>query len=297
MYTDKIVVVSGPTASGKTAYAINFARENNGVIINADSMQIYKGLPILSAQPSKEELSMAEHLLFSFLEPNDNCNVGRWLNFAKMQIDDCFIRGKTPIIVGGTGMYISKLINGLSRIPEIPVDFRESIVENYDKIGHDEFYKKALEIDADYVKQLNKNDRQRLVRVVEVFLYTGKTLRNFQKDGNLLIYPREKFYHININPPRDLVYQKCLLRFKKMISDDNVISEVKQFIKNNPTIVNDFSSYSISHTIGLIEIKKYLDCEISIDEVVDLSVKITRNYAKRQYTWFNNQFDDFDLTV
>lgn len=297
MAINKIIVISGPTASGKTSYAVDYAEKNNGVIINADSMQIYSGLPILSAQPSREEFNRVEHLLFSFLTPEDNCNVGRWLEFAKDRIEYCFDNGKTPVIVGGTGMYISKLINGISKIPEIPLDFRNNITAMYNEIGHDEFYKKALSIDSKYVEQLNKNDRQRLIRVVEVYLYTGRTLKFFQNEGNITIYPREKFFHINLNPPRDILYKRCSDRFKKMVYKDSVINEVEKFIRDNMAIIENFKNYSITNTIGLMEIKKYLAGEISIEEAIEISTRLTKNYAKRQCTWFNHQFDHFDLRV
>lgn len=293
----KIIVISGPTASGKTAYSIEVAQKNNGVIINADSMQIYKGLPILSAQPTPEELSSAEHLLFSYLEPTNNCNVGLWLKLAQEKIEYVFSREKTPIIVGGTGMYISKLIDGISQIPEVPQDVRDNTVKLYEKIGYEEFYKKALGIDKDYTEKLNPNDKQRLMRVIEIFDMTGKTISHFRSQGNTRLYPREMFFHININPDRDFLYGRCLKRFQKLVEKDNVLDEVKNFINNNKTVISDLKKYSVSKTIGLAEAMSHLNGEITLQEFIEQAVKVTRNYAKRQYTWFNHQFDKFDLRI
>lgn len=293
---NKIIIISGPTASGKTSYSIALAQERNGIIINADSMQIYKGLPILSAQPTEAEKSNIEHLLFSHLEPENNCNIGLWLNLAKEKIDYCFSKGKTPIIVGGTGMYISKLIDGISQIPEVPQNIREKFNNLYEEIGYQKCYKKGLQIDKEYTEKLNPNDKQRLLRLLEIFEITGKSLKHFTDKGNIKLFPREAFFHININPPRDWLYKRCELRFKKLV-EENVLDEIKNFMQNHAKIINNLDNYSISKTIGLVEGIKYLQGEISLEEFISKSIQITRNYAKRQYTWFKHQFDKFDLEI
>jgi len=297
MRNKKIIIISGPTASGKTKYSIDMARQNNGIIINADSMQIYKGLPLLSAQPTKEEKGDIEHLLFSFLEPVENCNVGLWLKLAKEKIDYAFSKNKVPIVVGGTGMYLSKLIDGISHIPEVPENIRAKIVNLYNDIGHQEFYKRALKVDEEYVKNLNPNDKQRLMRVLEIYEFTGRTMKFFQSKGNIAIYPKNMFFHININPPRDILYNRCYIRFKKLVDECNVLEEIRHFCIKYQDIVHNQDKYSISKTIGLKEAIQYLNDQITMQDFIDTSVKITRNYAKRQYTWFNHQFDKFDLRI
>ncbi len=297
MNLKKIIVISGPTASGKTKYSIEVARENNGIIINADSMQIYRGLPILSAQPTVVEKKDVEHLLFSHLEPNENCSVGLWLKLIHEKIEYTFSKNKTPIVVGGTGMYISKLIDGISQIPEVSGKIRKDVTELYEKIGYEEFYKKAMEIDEDYVKNLNPNDKQRLMRIMEVYRQTGKTIKYFQDLGNITLYPKNIFFHININPPRDILYERCALRFKRLVEHESVLEEIKNFIKKYPEVLENQDRYSVCNTIGLKEGIQYLNGEITMQNFIDTSVKITRNYAKRQYTWFNHQFDKFDLRI
>jgi len=293
----KIVVISGPTASGKTNYSIALAKQHNGVVINADSMQVYKGLPVLSAQPSEEEKSGVEHLLFSYLEPTDNCDVGLWLELAKDKIDYCLKAGKTPLIVGGTGMYLSKLINGISQIPKIPSNIRRDVSEMYLTSKPGEFYQMALDIDKDYVKTLSVNDRQRLTRVVEIFRTTGHNCTFFRSTGVKTLYARNRFFHININPPREIVYQKCIDRFKKMVYEQNVIDEVRNFLIKNESVARNPEKYSITKTLCFAEIVAHINNHLDIKTLIDESVKITRHYAKRQYTWFNHQFDSFDLRL
>ena len=297
MKSKKIIIISGATSSGKTKYSIDFAKKNNGIIINSDSMQIYKGLPKLSAQPSKQEMENIQHFLFSHLTPYENCNVGMWLKLVQEKIKYCFDNNKLPIVVGGTGMYISKLIDGISQIPEVSQEVRNDVVDLYNKIGYNNFFDMALKIDQDYVKNLNPNDKQRLMRVVEVYKMTGKSIKYFQEKGNITFYPKEMFFHININLPRDLLYERCFLRFKNMVEHENVIEEIKEFIKNYPDVIKNSENFSITKTIGLMQGVEYLNGNTTLQEFIDNSVKITRNYAKRQCTWFNNQFAKFDLLI
>lgn len=294
---NKIIVISGPTASGKTSYAIKIAKKNDGVVINADSMQVYKGLPILSSQPSLDERNEVEHLLFSVLNPNDNCNVGKWLKMCQEKIEYCFNNGKTPIVVGGTGMYISKLINGISQIPEVSDDIRTKVKDIYNNIGYEEFYNMVLDIDKNYVEKINLNDRQRLMRVLEIYKITGKSIQYFINKGNKKLYPDDIFFHINLNPDREILYNRCEIRFRKFIKDDNVIEEINEFVKNNNEIIENSHKYSIFNTIGLNEGIEFLNKKISFDDFIDQSIKLTKNYAKRQYTWFNNQFKNFSVRI
>lgn len=297
MNKKKIVVISGPTASGKTGLSIKLAKKFNGVVINADSVQVYKGLPNLSAQPTIEEKEDIEHRLFSYFEPNENCNVGLWLELVKKEIDNTLELGKLPIVVGGTGMYISKLINGINTIPYTPEELRKEVTNLYNEIGYDEFKKMCLDIDKQHVEQLNPNDKQRLMRIFEVYKLTGKTLRYFQNQENILLYPKEMFYHININPEKSILYERCNLRFKLMVEELNVLNEIENFVKNNENIIYNFGKYSINDTIGLKEGIKYLNEEINLDEFITQSTQETRRYAKRQFTWFNHQFERFDCVV
>lgn len=293
---NKIIVISGVTASGKSGLALQLAKQINGVIINADSMQIYKGLPILSAQPTEKERGEISHLLYSHLEPTKNCSVGIWLEIVQKAINETLANNKTPIVVGGTGMYISKLIEGILEMPDISKETRQKTTALYEEIGYDEFYKITSEIDKESVLKLSPNDKHRLMRIYEMYSETGKKLSDIKKQPNQIFYPREQFFYINLNPPRELLYEKCNKRFGKMV-DEGGLDEVKKFMQDYPEIIQNPQSYSISKTLGLREIIQYIRGEINWNEMIEVSTKITRNYAKRQYTWFRNQLKDKDLVV
>jgi len=293
---NKIIVISGVTASGKSGLGIELAEKTNGVVINADSMQIYKSLPILSAQPTREEQRKVEHLLYSYLEPTENCSVGVWLDLVQKAINATLDKEQTPIVVGGTGMYISKLINGILEMPTISKKTREDTIKLYDKLGYKDFYEKTKAIDEEAVLKLNPNDKQRLMRIYEIYKQTGKKLSDIKKQSNKKFYPREQFLHINLNPPRDLLYEKCNLRLKKIVGEGG-LDEVKDFIKNYPEIIQNPQNYSISKTLGFKEIVDYINNEIDWDTMIDKASQKTRNYAKRQYTWFRNQFKDVDMGI
>ncbi|GMO57891.1 MAG: tRNA (adenosine(37)-N6)-dimethylallyltransferase MiaA [Rickettsiales bacterium] len=285
--TNKIIVISGATASGKTAFAIDYALKNNGVVINADSRQIYKGLPILSAQPNTEEKKQVKHLLYDFFEPAERISVGKWLELVKIEIDKCFKNGELPIVCGGTGMYISRLIDGISPLPEVSAELREKTIKKYEELGYENFKEIALKIDKNFVEKLNLNDKQRLMRVVEIYELSGKTITELQMQGNELVYPSEYFKHINIRPPKEKVYENCRIRFEKML-EIGVLDEVLSFKKQYNTTTN---------TIGYNECLAFLDGNITKEELIYSVSKITRLYAKRQFTWFDHQFKTIDTLI
>lgn len=284
----KIIVISGTTASGKSNLAINLAKSINGIIINADSMQIYDGLPILSAQPTKEDKHIVEHKLYGILKPHESNTVYKWLELAREVIDNT---SKIPIVVGGTGMYISRFIDGIKFLPESDKNIREYANNLYDEIGWDEFYKIVEKIDKESVVSIKKNDKHRAVKIYEIYKISGEKLSYFESLPNEKLY--NNIYHININLDREILYKRCEDRFKIMLEEINVIDEVRNFLNTNS--IKD--EYSITKTIGFKEIRDYLDNKISYDDMVYLSIKSTRNYAKRQYTWFKNQFKNKNFVV
>lgn len=295
MTNKKIVVISGPTASGKSSLALHLAKKINGVILNADSMQIYKGLPILSAQPDYNDLQEVEHRLYNLLEPYESNSVFKWLELIKQNTDNILNNGQTPIIVGGTGMYISRFIDGIKEMPDSNMELRNKLNALYDKIGWNEFYEMVQQVDSESLFNIKKNDKHKLIKIYEIYKISGKKLSYFESLPNKTLYNKNNIFHINIMPPREDVYNSCNLRFKIMLEKLNVIEEVKNFIKNNSDVFNINSS--IIHTIGLLEIWDYLCDKIDYERMFELSVKNTRNYAKRQFTWFKNQFKNVDCMV
>lgn len=289
----KIVIISGATASGKSKLAYEIANAFRGIIINADSMQLYKGLPLLSAQPSLDEQKVVDHKLYSVLSPYEQNDVFNWLKKTKKEIDDCILIGRIPIIVGGTGMYISRLVNGINNLPSTDETLRSNLNKMYDNIGYEEFYRMVESIDPESLVNIKKNDRQRLIRIYEIYKISGKKASNLRKQPNELFFERKNIFHINISLDREFLYKRCEIRFKNIF--ENALDEVQEFVKNYPDIFEKY--YPIQNTIGLLEIKKYLDGYLGFDETIYSSIKKTKNYAKRQFTWFRNQFKDVDFLI
>ena len=277
-HKSKIIVISGATASGKSRVAIEVAKIFNGAIINADALQIYRDLPILSAQPTAENLVEVEHFLYGILPANEKISVGIWLKMVAEIVKKIQQENKIPIIVGGNGMYISRLINGISEIPEIDEKFRLQAQNLYAEIGHEKF--------QENFGNTKIIDKQKLLRACEVFLQTGKKIEFFQQQPPKKAIENQQFIHLNLNPPRQEIYQNCNERFAKML-ENNALNEVENYIKN----INDLSS-PIVNTLGFKEILEFLNNKITLDEMRSLASQKTRNYAKRQLTWFRHQFDD-----
>ncbi len=292
---EKIIVISGPTASGKSSLAFELAKKLNGCIINADSMQIYKGLPVLSAQPSQKEQELIEHRLYSVLEPKDNNSVYVWLKLVEKSVNETLKNNKIPIIVGGTGMYISRLINGIKDLPTVPQELRNETIKLFNRIGYNEFYNIVKKIDDKALEKLNKNDKQRLMRIYEIYQISGNNLSFYEDAKNNYIFNPEMFFHINLNIDRNILYERCKKRFELIFNDAK--QEVNNFMKNYSYILDEKQKYSILSTLGLTELVKYNNGLISDDELIENTVKTTRHYAKRQYTWFRNQFKKFDYIL
>jgi tRNA dimethylallyltransferase len=265
------IIIYGATASGKSQLALNLANEvRNPMIINCDSMQVYKYLPIITAQPK----DLTNHYLYSFIEPDDNSfSVAKWLSLVAELIDS---NESTPIIVGGTGMYISSLINGLSKVPAIPEIIVKQLTEELEINGIESLIERLKVVDQLTAEKIS--DRQRIIRALSVYQYTGIPLSHWQKD-NFKYIDSSKLMKIWVKPPRDILYSRINSRFIKII-EDGAIEEVK-FVTEN------FSTYP--KAIGVREIESYIRGNITIDEMINSCQQITRNYGKRQETWFKNQ--------
>ena len=274
----KIILIYGPTASGKSKFAVKFAKKINGEIINADSMQIYKELKILTARPLKKDQKNIKHHLYGFQSVKKNFSAGEWQKLAIKKINEIKKRKKIPILVGGTGLYFKSITDGFTKIPKIPIKFRNSIRNLQKKIGQKNFYKKLLILDNLVKNKIDPNDIQRSIRAYEVKSYTkvslykwfGKTVKIFKDDEFIKIY---------IDFPRADLVKKISLRVDDMFKK-GAIQEVKDYFKIK--VRKDKSSNKV---IGLIEIQKYLTNQESLETVKDLILVKTRQYAKRQITW------------
>ena len=274
----KIILISGPTASGKSNFSIKLAKKINGEIINADSMQVYKELKILSARPNLKDYQSVKHHLYGFHSVKNNFSTGDWLKNAIKKINEVRRRKKIPIFVGGTGLYFKALTEGLVSIPNIPIKYRNNIRDLQKKLGQKKFYQKLIKLDPNSKEKINSTDTQRSIRAYEVKQHTKKSLHDWFKNTKSY-FEKEDFYKIYIDYPREELIQRIGKRTEQMIKI-GAINEVKRFVK-----LKVRKDKSVNKAIGIHEIKEYLEKRNDMSEVIEkISIK-TRQYAKRQSTW------------
>ena len=274
----KIILISGPTASGKSNFAVKIAKRINGEIINADSMQVYKQLKILTARPNKEEQKNIKHHIYGVIDLNKKFSTGQWLNAAIKKIKEIKKRKKIPILVGGTGLYFQSLIDGLVKIPEIPIKFRNKIRLMQKKEGQRKFYKELLRIDPMAKNKFDQNDTHRTIRAFEIKSFTKISMYEWLSKTKSE-FKDEEFLKLYINFKREDLIKRISLRTIKMVKE-GAINEVKNFIKSK--IKKDLS---VNRVIGIDELTQYLEEKINLDEAQELISIKTRQYAKRQATW------------
>ena len=277
-FKSKIILISGPTASGKSNFSIKLAKKINGEIINADSMQVYKELKILSARPNTKDYQKIKHHLYGFHCVKNNFSTGDWLKIAIKKIKEVKKRNKTPIFVGGTGLYFKALTDGLVSIPNIPIRFRNKIRTLHKNLGQKKFYQKLIKLDPYSKKNINPTDTQRSIRAYEVKQFTKKSLHDWFENTKSY-FDKDDFFKIYIDYPREELIQKISKRAEQMI-EMGAVNEVKRFIK-----LKVRKDKSVNKAIGIQEIKEYLEKRKDISDVIEkISIK-TRQYAKRQSTW------------
>ncbi len=282
-------IICGPTASGKSARGLDLAHEKNGVIINADSLQIYNRLPILTAQPSDGDKQVAPHRLYNLLEPNLQMTAGAWRQLALTEIDFAIENNQTPIIIGGTGFYLKALIEGLSPIPEIPASVRIMAEDLMDELGIEGFHNLMREKDPVMAARLHPNDRQRNLRAYEVMAHTGESLSEWQKAPKIEPDPKLVFDIEVIIPEREILYARCDERFKQMVK----IGAVEEVAKLDDDIMAGRVNIDapITHALGFDALQQHVRGEIDLDTAIFMAQNETRHYAKRQTTWFRNQIN------
>ena len=281
----KIIIIAGPTASGKPSLALVLAKKYNGLIINADSQQIYKELPILSSQPNKKDYKEISYKLFNFLDFYKNFSVNKWFKLVKKEIKEAQRKKTLPIIVGGTGMYLNALLNGLKVFPKIPIDLKKKGKKIVEKIGLKNFYEKLKEKNKTCVYKINPNDKTRLLRSWEIYEVSNKSIYELNKENKIKKLDSYNFCKILIFPPRKQVYLSCTKRWKDMIKL-GAIEEVKLLVEKEKRL----NKKTLIKTIGFKELKNFLLKKNNMNKASELALQATRNYAKRQYTWFRHQF-------
>jgi tRNA dimethylallyltransferase len=279
---NKLLVIAGPTASGKSALASALAGEFGGTIINADSMQVYRGVPILTAQPSQAEQDRLPHRLYGVMEPGDVCSAGIWRTMAAEACESAWAEGRLPVVAGGTGLYIRSLVDGLSPVPDIPDEVREESRALFAELGNDRFHERLSERDPVMAARLDPGNSQRLVRAWEVLAATGRSLADWQAD------PREggldaQSVTLLISPPREVLHAKCDRRLEIML-EQGALAEVEALMA-----LGLDPALPAMKALGVAEFSAHLRGEADLASALALAQQSTRRYAKRQGTWFRHQ--------
>ena len=283
----KIILIYGPTASGKSNFAIKLAKKIKGEIVNDDSMQVYKELKILSARPLLKDYKNIKHHLYGFQSVKKNFSSGDWLKLVNKKILDIRKRKKIPILVGGTGLYFKVITEGLVNIPNIPIRLRSKIRLLHKKIGTKKFFSELVKLDPISKNFVKPTDTQRVIRAYEVKSFTKRSIYDWFKSTRS-DYEKDDFFKICIDYPRVELIERISDRTDDMIKN-GAISEVKKFIKLKVPKVK-----TASKAIGIAEIREYLEKKIEISEVIEkISIK-TRQYAKRQSTWGRGNMMDWN---
>lgn len=280
--TGRLLAVGGPTASGKSALALAVAREFSGVVINADSMQVYDALPILTCRPGAAEQALVPHRLYGVLAADDSCSAGRWQALAAAECRAAWAEGRLPVVVGGTGLYLKALLDGLSPIPDIPDEIRAATRQLFLRLGNRDFHARLTARDPVTAARLAPGNSQRLMRAWEVLDATGRPLADWQREP-----PRDRLeaevLTLALLPPSEQLYPACDQRFLAML-EQGALDEVRHFAAREVD-----PGLPIAKVLGLAQLTEHLRGNCGLQPAVARAQQATRNYAKRQRTWFRHQ--------
>lgn len=284
--TPPVLLIAGPTASGKSALALELAERLDGEIVNADALQLYADLRILTARPSPQEQARAPHHLFGVADGADGWSVGRWLDAALPVLAEIAGRGRQAIVVGGTGLYFRALTQGLADIPAVPKTVRDAAAETFERLGEGAFRQALAERDPAAAARIAPGDRQRLLRAYEVAEGTGRALSDWQADTAAPLAPSQ-WRAVVLEPDREALYARCDARLHTMIGQ-GALEEVQALTARGLDPLAP-----IMKAVGVRELAAHLSGELTLDQAVALAQQETRRYAKRQLTWFRNQTPDW----
>lgn len=282
--TRPAILIAGPTASGKSGLALAIARDYGGEVINADSMQVYDGLSILTARPGAADLAQVPHRLYGVLPPSETCSAARWRDLAAAEMEECWAAGRLPVVVGGTGLYLRTLKDGISPVPEIADAVRDAARARFEALGNAAFHAELAARDPVMAARLLPSDSQRMIRAWEVIEATGTSLAQWQAEppqGAIAA----RWFTLAILPQRQTLYATCDGRFRAMMAL-GALEEVRAFTARglDPAL-------PVMKALGLRELQALLRGEMEEEEAVAAAQQATRNYAKRQMTWFRHQLD------
>ena len=279
----QVLVVQGPTASGKSGLALDLALKYNGVVINADAMQVYQEIPIITAAPSKEDKQKVEHRLYEIFPPEKNGSVTEWLDLAVGAVKDVLKHEMIPIVTGGTGFYIESLTKGISPIPETSDEIKKQVAQIIKDKGVSGAWKYLQDIDEKAANMVKSNDSTRVRRALEIKLDTGVSIAEWFRQPLVQKLPQVEFVKVTLLPQLDELEKKCAKRFDLMIKN-GAIDEVKSLLARN--IPDNMPAMK---AIGVPELRDYLQGKVSLEDAIKLAVLHSRQYAKRQLTWFRNR--------
>ncbi|MGM0559863.1 MAG: tRNA (adenosine(37)-N6)-dimethylallyltransferase MiaA [Pseudomonadota bacterium] len=276
------VIVAGPTASGKSDLAVKLAEVFQGTVINADALQVYRDIPLISAQPGMEEQARVPHRLYGFAEADTRFSAAYWCELAEQEMQAARLAGRLPILTGGTGLYLKALEEGLATAPAVAPETRAAARQRLEELGRDAFVEEVRELDPETAERLHPNDSQRLLRAWEVARETGRPLSDWQRETAVAPAPF-RFLWLVLLPPRAELGAVCDQRFLKMM-DFGALEEVRQLMALEPPV-----DATIRKAVGVRELSAHLEGALSLEDAIEAAQRATRRYAKRQETWLRTQ--------
>lgn len=287
-HVGKAVLIAGPTASGKSALALELALAAGGVVINADSMQVYRDLRVITARPTLGEEARAPHRLYGHVDAAVNFSAGAWVSDAAKVLEEAQAEGRLPIFIGGTGLYFKALTAGLSVVPPIPAEVREDVRARLERSGVEAQHAELTRRDPRAAERLNLRDRTRIARALEVIEATGRSLLDWHRDGQPPLLPKDSFRAVFLAPERDELYARIDARFDAMLGA-GALDEVERLAARG---LDPLLPAMKAH--GVPALIRHLRGELSLEEAATIGRADTRHYAKRQFTWFRHQLPDFE---
>ena len=284
----KAVLIAGPTASGKSALALDLALGSGGVVINADSMQVYRDLRIITARPTPEDEARAPHRLYGHVDAGVNFSAGAWLTEAARVLDEARAQGRLPIFIGGTGLYFMALTSGLSTVPPVPATVRDSVRARLERGGVEALHAELSVRDPRAAERLKPRDRTRIARALEVVEATGRSLLDWHREGQPPILPKDSFRALFLSPDRDALYARIDARFAAMLSAGARDEVARLAARHLDPLLPAMKAHGVPALI------RHLKGEISLEEAAAIGCADTRHYAKRQFTWFRHQLPEFE---
>ena len=287
-HSSKAVLIAGPTASGKSALALELALNAGGIVINADSMQVYRDLRVITARPTQDEEARVPHRLYGHVDAAVNFSAGAWVADAAKMLEEAKAEGRRPIFIGGTGLYFKALTAGLSIVPPIPAEIRGDVRARLERNGVEALHAELARRDPRAAERLNLRDRTRIARALEVIEATGRSLLDWHHEGQPPLLPKDSFRAVFLAPERDELYARIDARFDAMLGAGAVTEVERLAVRELDPLLPAMKAHGVPALI------RHLRGELSLEEAAIIGRADTRHYAKRQFTWFRHQLPEFE---